>query len=72
MMGGSKTRQSSFVLTCFGSAPSGGRVAKNCSKHLSNKGIMAIFDKKRLHLSGGSDTIHNIRGFLWKAYKNVV
>jgi len=28
--------------------------------------------KKRLHLSGGSDTIHNIRGFLWKAYKNVV
>jgi hypothetical protein len=27
-------------------------------------GIMANFSKKRLHLSVGSDTIHNIRGFL--------
>ncbi len=45
---------------------------KNYSKHLSNKQIRAIFGKKRLHLSGGSDTIQNIRGFLWKAYKNVI
>jgi len=30
------TRQSSLVLSCFDPASSGGREAKNCSKHLSN------------------------------------
>ena len=66
------TRQSSLVLSSFGPASSVGREAKNCSEYLPIKQIRAIFSKKRLHLSGGSDTIQNIRGFLWKAYKNVI
>ena len=62
-----------IVISKSGGSPgSGGRGAKNRSQHLPNQGIMAIFIKKRLHLSGGSDTIQNIRGFLWKAYKNVI
>jgi len=46
-------------------------ISENCSQLLLIKGIMAILDKKRLHLSGGSDTITISRGFLWKTYKNV-
>jgi hypothetical protein len=57
-------------LTSDTRLPSSGHRCR-AGKLLINKGIIANLGKKRLHLSGGSDTIYNIRGFLWKAYMNV-
>jgi len=54
------TRQSSLVLSCFGLSAGGKRKIVRNIRLIRRLGQFSA--KKRLHLSGGSDTIHNIRG----------